>query len=38
MILGINTVQATGDVIKNGIVGNITGAFGKIGKSLFKKK
>lgn len=36
--LGINTVQATGDVIKNGIVGNITGAFGKIGKSLFKKK
>jgi len=35
--LGINTVQATGNVIKNGVVGNITGAIGKIG-SLFKKK
>lgn len=35
--LGINTVQATGDVLKNGIVGNITGAIGKIGKSLFNK-
>lgn len=35
--LGINTVQATGNVIKNGIVGNITGAIGKIG-GIFKKK
>lgn len=35
--LGINTVQATGNVVKNGIVGNITGAIGKIG-GIFKKK
>lgn len=35
--LGINTVQATGNVIKNGVVGSITGAIGKIGKSLFGK-
>ena len=35
--LGINTVQATSNVLKNGIVGNITGAIGKIGKSLFNK-
>ncbi len=35
--LGINTVQATGNVLKNGIVGNIAGAFGKIGKSVFSK-
>ncbi len=35
--LGINTVEATGNLIKNGIVGNVTGALGKIG-SLFNKK
>ena len=35
--LGINTVQATGNVIKNGVVGNIAGGVGKIGKSLLTK-
>ena len=35
--LGINTVQATGNLLKNGIVGNVTGVIGKIGKSLFNK-
>ena len=36
--LGINSVQATGTVIKNGVVGNLTGVIGKIGKSIFNKK
>ena len=36
--LGINTVQATGNVLKNGIAGGITDSIGKIGKSLFGKK
>ena len=35
--LGINTVQITGNVLKNGIIGNITGSIGKIGKSVFGK-
>lgn len=35
--LGINTVEATGNVIKNGLVGSITNSIGKIG-SLFNKK
>lgn len=38
---GINTVQATGNVLKNGITGNISNAFGKIGKigkALFNKE
>ena len=38
--LGINTVEATGNVIKNGVVGSVGGVLGKIGKSLLgvKKK
>lgn len=36
--LGIDIVQATGDLIKKDIVGGITGAFDKIGKSLLSKK
>ncbi len=35
--LGINTVQTTGNLLKKGIFGNITGAIDKIGKSLFNK-
>lgn len=35
--LGIDSVQATGNVIKNGIAGSIAGAFGKVGKALIGK-
>lgn len=36
--LGINTVEAIGNVIKNGVVNSVTGAVGKIGKAITSKK
>ena len=36
--LGIDSVHATGDIIKNGVTGGLTKALGSIGKNLFKKK
>ena len=35
--LGINTVESTTNVIKNGLIGSVSGVIGKIGKSLFDK-
>ena len=36
--LGIKTVQVTTNVLKNGIVGSLTGNIGKIGAALLNKK
>lgn len=36
--LGIDTVQTTGNLLKNGVFGNLSDALSGLGKSLFNKK